>query len=43
MTLIIFIQSILIYFANRRYIVDLKKGLITFPKSNIENSILAII
>jgi len=43
MTLIAFIQSIFIYFANRRYIVDLESGLITFPRSDIENSIIAII
>lgn len=39
----IFIQSIVIYFANRRYIIDLKTGLVTFPRSDIENSIVAII
>lgn len=43
MTPIILIQSILIYFANRRYIVDLESGLITFPRTDIANSILAII
>lgn len=42
-TPIIFIQSIIIYFANRRYVVDLETGLITFPRSDIENSIMAII
>lgn len=42
-TSIIFFQSILIYFANRRYVVDLESGLITFPRTDIENSILAII
>ena len=40
---IIFIQSIIIYLANRRYIVDMETGLITFPRSDMENSILAII
>jgi len=40
---IIIIQSIFIYFANRRYIIDLETGLITFPRSDMENSVLAII
>ncbi|KLE09945.1 hypothetical protein AF80_05325 [Aliarcobacter butzleri L355] len=40
---LIFIQSIVIYFANRRYIIDLNTGLVTFPRSDIENSIMAII
>ncbi len=40
---VIFIQSIIIYFANRKYIIDLNTNLITFPRSDIENSILAII
>ncbi|GAB6070871.1 hypothetical protein JCM30760_19680 [Thiomicrorhabdus hydrogeniphila] len=43
LTPIIFIQSIFIYFANRKYIVDLETGLITFPRTDIENSILEII
>lgn len=43
MTPIITLQSILIYLANRRYIIDLESGLITFPRSDIENSIIAII
>lgn len=38
-----FIQSIFIYFANRRYIIDLESGLITFPRTDMENSILEII
>lgn len=41
--IVIFIQSIVIYFANRRYVIDLKTGLVTFPRSDIENSIVAII
>ncbi len=41
--LIVFIQSIIIYFANRRYIIDLDSGLITFPRSDIENSVIAIL
>lgn len=40
---LIFIQSVIIYFANRRYIIDLNTGLVTFPRSDIQNSILAII
>jgi len=43
MTVIILIQSIIIYLANRRYVIDLNTGLITFPRSDVENSILAII
>ncbi len=42
-TPLILIQSIFIYLANRTYIVDLETGLITFPRSDIENSIMAII
>ena len=38
-----FIQSVLIYLANRRYIIDLETGHITFPRSDVENSLLAII
>ncbi len=37
------IQSFFIYFANVKYIIDTKKGFITIPKSDIENSILEII
>lgn len=43
LTGLIFIQSIIIYLANRKYIIDLEKGTITFPKSDVENSIFAII
>lgn len=43
MGILIFIQSVVIYFANRRYIIDLNTGLVTFPRSDIENSIIAII
>lgn len=41
--IVILIQSIVIYLKNKKYIVDLNTGLITFPRSDIENSILAII
>ncbi len=40
---ILFIQSIIIYRANNNYIIDLETGEITFPRSDIENSIIAII
>lgn len=40
---IVLIQSVIIYLANRRYVADMKTGLITFPRSDMENSILAII
>lgn len=43
MTPIVIVQSIIIYLANRRYTVDLESGLITFPKSDVENSILEIV
>lgn len=43
LTVIVLIQSIIIYFANRRYIIDLDSGWITFPRSDIENSLIAII
>jgi hypothetical protein len=36
-------QSVIIYFANRPYIIDLDSGSITFPRSDIENSIAAIL
>lgn len=41
--IILFIQSIIIYFANRKYTIDIETGLITFPRSDIENSIFAIL
>lgn len=41
--ILVLIQSIIIYFANRKYVVDMESGLITFPRSDIENSILAIL
>lgn len=37
------IQCILIYFANRKYVIDVETGFVTFPRSDIENSILDII
>ncbi len=40
---IVFIQSIIIYLVNRKYVIDLETGLITFPRSDMENSIFAII
>jgi len=43
LTPVILIQSVFIYLANRRYIVDLNTGMVTFPRSDMENSILAII
>jgi len=43
LTGIIFIQSIIIYLANRRYVIDLETGLVTFPRSDMENSIFAVI
>lgn len=42
LSLAVFIQSIIIYFANRKYVIDLEEGRVTFPKSDIENSILDI-
>ncbi len=39
----VLIQSIIIYLANRRYVIDLDTGLIIFPRSDMENSILAIL
>lgn len=43
LNLLIALQSVIIYFANRRYIIDMNTGLVTFPRSDIENSIIAII
>ncbi len=40
---IIAIQSLLIYFANSRYTVDFKNKKFIFPRSDVENSILAIL
>ena len=40
---IVFFQSALIYFKNSKYIIDKDKSTFTFPRSDIENSILAII
>ncbi len=36
-------QSIVIYFANRNYVIDPHRGTFRFPRSDIENSLLAII
>lgn len=40
---IVFIQSIIIYLANHKYVVDTDSGMFTFPRSDMENSFLAII
>lgn len=40
---IVFIQSIIIYLANNKYVVDVDSGLFTFPRSDMENSFLAIV
>lgn len=40
---VLFVQSVLIYRANSRYVVDPSKLVFTFPRSDMENSILAII
>ena len=40
---ILLVQSILIYRSNRRYFIDLSTGLIKFPRSDVENSILEIL
>ncbi len=37
------LQSFVIYFANRRYVVNNHAGTFTFPRSDVENSILEII
>jgi len=42
-TIITFVISIFIYLANRGYVINMETGLITFPRSDVENSILAII
>lgn len=36
-------QSILIYFSNRSYVIDLNTGMFTFPRSDMENSIIEIV
>ena len=41
--LIVFVQSVFIYFANRGYVIDLGLGEIRFPRSDVENSVLGII
>lgn len=41
--IIILVQSIFIYFANRSYIIDMKSGYIEFPRSDVENTIIDII
>lgn len=40
---IVFVLSIFVYRANRRYVVDEDAGLITFPRSDVENSLLEVI
>lgn len=41
--ILLFIQSTLIYFANRRYLINLETQSFGFPRSDMENSIVAII
>lgn len=36
-------QSILIYNKNKRYLIDMQTGKITFPRSDVENSIVAVL
>lgn len=43
LTAIVFFQSIIIYIANRKYVIDLEEGTFKFPRSDMENSIIAII
>lgn len=40
---LLLIQSVLIYFANRRYLINLETQSFSFPRSDMENSIVAII
>lgn len=42
-SVLVFFQSVIIYLANRKYYIDLETGFITFPRSDVENSIFAII
>lgn len=37
------VQSVIIYFANRRYYIDNEAGTFTFPRSDIENRIFHIL
>jgi hypothetical protein len=37
------LQSLIIYRANRKYTIDLDAGSVTFPRSDLENSLIAII
>lgn len=41
--ILLLIQSVLIYFANRRYLINLETQSFSFPRSDMENSIVAII
>lgn len=40
--ILLLIQSVLIYFANRRYLINLETQSFSFPRSDMENSIVAI-
>lgn len=40
---LLFVQSTLIYFANRRYVIDLQSKSFSFPRSDMENSIFSIL
>jgi hypothetical protein len=40
---LIFLQSVIVYRANRKYTIDLDSGTVTFPRSDLENSLIAII
>lgn len=40
---LLIVQSILIYFANRRYVIDLQNKSFSFPRSGMENSIFSIL
>lgn len=42
-TIIFFIQSVIIYFKNSRYFINVDKNEVVFPKSDIENSVLEIL
>lgn len=41
--LVLSFQSILIYKANNKYIINIDTGDITFPRSDVENSLIAIV
>lgn len=40
---LLLVQSVLIYFANRRYLINLETQSFSFPRSDMENSIVAIL